>query len=47
LWVAAVLSWVAGPRLGHHLMAASVGAVALGLSPLATAPLAVAWNRHR
>ena len=47
LVVAAVLSWVAGPRLAHHLMAASVGAVALGLSPLATAPLAVAWNRHR
>jgi hypothetical protein len=47
LVVAAVLAWVAGPRLGHHLMAVSVGAVALGLAPLATAPLALAWNRHR
>jgi hypothetical protein len=47
LLLAAFLAWVAGPRLGHHLVAASVGAVALGLSPLATAPLALAWNRHR
>jgi drug/metabolite transporter (DMT)-like permease len=47
LLLAAFLAWVAGPRVGHHLMSAGVSAVALGLAPVAMAPLALACNRHR
>ena len=50
-WVAlaapVVLEWTLHPAAPLHIYAIVVGITALTVAPLATAPLAVAWNRNR